>query len=263
MSRIVGDLARAAQLAVHLARYEIRAQRQETFLGLLWLVLWPVAQAGGFLAAFQLARGGGLQLDGPALLAAYFGVLIWTTASGVLTANLTILKANRDLIAQVVFPAPILSVVDVTTRFVYFLAQLAVALGLWIALAPDGPWPAVLLSLLCYLAGLYLALLAMAWLVSIFGVVLPDLSFMLPPVLTLLLVLSPVFQPKTASLPQAVQMLNGINPLSWWVTAWQAAVGVADGGPHPPWLFAAGSAVAVVVVWAIVKRFYPEAMKVI
>jgi hypothetical protein len=41
------DYARVLHLAAGLAKHEIRAQHKETFLGLPWLILWPVFQAGG------------------------------------------------------------------------------------------------------------------------------------------------------------------------------------------------------------------------
>jgi lipopolysaccharide transport system permease protein len=257
------EFIRTMRLALNLALYEVRAQRKETFLGLLWLILWPVTQSVGFLLAFRVVRGEGLQLGGQAMLLAYFGVLIWTTASSVLLSNLTILKNNRDLVSQVVFPCSVLSVVDVTAKFLYFLAQATVALAIWFVMAPDGQAPAALAYLLLYGIGFYLVLLAMAWVASILGVVLPDLSFVLPPVLTLLLVLSPIFQPDRGSLPWAVQLLNDVNPFSFCVTAWYATIGVTGGGAHAPWLFVLSAVAAVGVSWATVRVFYPQAMKVI
>lgn len=263
MTQTTAGFIDTMRLAFNLALYEVRAQRKETFLGLLWLVLWPVAQSTGFLLAFRAVRGESLQLGGQAMLLAYFGVLIWTTASSVLLANLTILKSNRDLVSQVVFPCSVLSVVDVTAKFLYFLVQAAIALAIWWVVMPDGQTPAGLAYLPLFCIGFYLVLLAMAWVASILGVVLPDLSFVLPPVLTLLLVLSPIFQPDRGSLPWVVLLLNDVNPFSFCVTAWYATIGATGTMAQPPWLFVLSSVAAAGVSWATIRLFYPQAMKVI
>ena len=257
----VSDFTRAVRLTLSLARHEIAVQSKESFLGLVWIVLWPLVQAGGFLLAFQLIRGGSSGLD--TILSTYIGVLAWTTASSVLVSNLGILKSNREMITQVVFSFSILSVVDVTVKYLFFLIQFCLALVLWFLMVPNDHWYLVLAYLPIYLVALYLVLLSMAWVASILGVALPDLSFFLPPVLVLLLVLSPVFQRDADALPQIVRLFNEINPLSIWVETLYSTIDVAKTGPHAPMLFLAGSIVAMAAARFLVTIFYREMAKVI
>lgn len=258
---MMGEFGRMVRLTLSLARHEILVQRKESILGLAWSVMWPLVQAGGFLLAFHLARGGAS--GGDALLLTYIGVLIWSTASAVLVSNLSILKSNREMITQVVFSFSILSVVDVTVKYIFFLVQFCVAMTLWLLLAPTDHWYLVLAYVLIYLVAFYLALLAMAWVASIVGVALPDLSFFLPPVLTLLLVLSPVFQRSVEAVPWAVRLLNEINPLSICVGLLYATIDVAQTGPTAPLLFLASAIVAVASAWYLVGACYREMAKVI
>jgi len=257
----VGEFTRAARLTLSLARHEIAVQRKESFLGLVWIVLWPVVQAGGFLFAFNLIRGGSSGID--TVLSTYIGVLVWTTASSILVSNLSILKSNREMITHVVFSFSILSVVDVTVKYLFFLIQFCVALAIWLLLIPNEHWYLALAYLPIYLVAFYLVLLAMAWAASIVGVALPDLSFFLPPVLTLLLVLSPVFQRDADALPWIVRVFNEINPLSMWVDVLYSTIGVATTGPHAPILFLASSIVALTAARFLVGVFYREMAKVI
>jgi len=244
-----------------LARHEIAVQSKESFLGLVWIVLWPVVQAGGFLLAFHLIRGGSGGID--IVLSTYIGVLAWTTASNVLVSNLSILKSNREMITQVVFSFSILSVVDVTVKYLFFLIQFCLALVLWFLMVPNDHWYLVLAYLPIYLVAFYLVLLAMAWVASILGVALPDLSFFLPPVLVLLLVLSPVFQRNADALPWIVRGVNEINPLSMWVVALYSTIDITMVGPRAPVLFLASSIVAVTAARFLVGVFYREMAKVI
>jgi ABC-type polysaccharide/polyol phosphate export permease len=253
----LADFNRVMRLTVSLAGYELLAQRKESFLGLVW----PLLQAGGLLLAFNLFRGdtGGLAL----ILSTYLGVLVWTTASTVLISNLRILPANREMITHIAFPHAVLSVVDVSVKYLYFVVQVLVGVAAWLAVVPNEHWPLVLAYLPIYLVAFYLSLLAMAWTASVVGAALPDLSFLLPPALLLLLALSPVFQRAPESAPWAVRLMNEINPLSLWVDAFYATIGVARTGPTAPLVFLAAACAAVALARGLVTACYREITKVI
>lgn len=253
----LADFNRAARLTVSLAGYELLTQRRESFLGLVW----PLLQAGGLLLAFNLFRGdtGGLAL----ILSTYLGVLVWTTASTVLISNLRILPANRELITHIAFPHAILSVVDVSVKYLFFAVQVLAGVAVWLAVVPNEHWLLVLAYLPIYLLAFYLALLAMAWMASIIGAALPDLSFLLPPVLLLLLALSPVFQRTNEAAPGVVRIFNEINPFSLWVDAFYATIGVARAGPTAPFVFLAAALAAVALARVLVAACYREITKVV
>lgn len=253
----LADFKRAVRLTVSLAGYELLTQRKESFLGLVW----PLLQAGGLLLAFNLLRGGagGIEI----ILSTYLGVLVWTTASTVLISNLRILPANRELITHIVFPHAVLSVVDVSVKYLFFVVQVLVGVAAWLAVVPNDHWPLVLAYLPIYLLAFYLALLAMAWTASIIGAALPDLSFLLPPVLLLLLALSPVFQRTTEAVPWVLRIFNEINPFSLWVDTFYATIDVARTGPAAPFAFLAAALAAVALARFLVNVCYREITKVI
>lgn len=254
---------RQARLTLSLARLELDSQRKETFLGLTLFVLWPAVQAGGFLLVFHLLRGGNAYTDAASIAATYLGVLIWSTAVSVLMSSLGVLKVNRELITHIRFPFAILPVVDVTVRYVLFLAQLLVAIVLWLVLVPNDHWPLVLAYLPLYLIAFYCVLVGMAWLASLVGVAAPDCAFVIPPLSVLLLALSPVFQPDAEALPWLIQRINDVNPLSIWVSAFYATVGIPHASPAAPVVFLVGAIIAVVLARAVVSVFYRNVAKVI
>lgn len=253
----IADFNRAARLTLNLAWHDIHTQRKESFLGLVW----PVLQAGGLLLAFHLIRGGASGLE--TILSTYLGVLIWSTASTVLLSNLRILHTNRELITHIAFSFSILPVVDVTVKYFFFFIQILVAGTVWFLLVPHTQWYLALIYLAIYLVAFYLVLIAMAWMASILGVALPDLSFLLPPVLLMLLALSPVFQRGGDAMPRLIRVMNDINPLSTWVDVFYSTIGVAGTGPTAPLFFLASAIVAVAAARVLVVVFYREITKVI
>lgn len=257
------ECVRLARLTANLARVEFDSQRKETLLGLIWVVLWPMLQVAGFLLVFHFVRGGSRQTDSAVILTAYLGVLVWSTAVGVLMSNLRILSANRELITHIRFPVSILSVVDVTVKYVMFLVQLVVALGIWLAMVPTDQWYLALAYLPLYLIAFYCVLVVVAWLSSLAGLAVPEVASILPPMLVVLLALSPVFQPDPHALPWIIQRINDVNPFSMLVSVFYATIGLSQAGPSAPISLLAGSLVAVVCAHSLVSVFYRNVARVI
>lgn len=90
----VSNLLRSLSLIWDLARYELTYQRKETFLGLMWTMVWPLVQAGGFLLAFNLIRGNGAITP----IRTYLGVLVWTSSAMLFTYSLGFFSRNGDMV---------------------------------------------------------------------------------------------------------------------------------------------------------------------
>ncbi len=259
----IEDLGPIAGKTLKLVKHEILAREKDAVPGLAWNILWPLLLAGGFLMAFNLARGGSNQTGAETFLSTYLGVLTWTTGSAVLMSNLNVWKPNRVAITDIAFSFTVLSVVDVTVKYIFFLVQLFIGVAIWLILIPHDQWYLVLAYLLVYILALYLALLTMAWVASMVGAVTPDMSSYLPPVLLVLLALSPIFQHNGDALPWIIRLFNELNPLAIWATVLYSTIDVAKSGPTPPVLFLVVSMVAVVIGRLAVRRFYSHMAKVI
>jgi len=245
------------RLLFELTRQELKSQRRETFLGLLLMVVWPFIQAGGFLLAFSLIRGGGF---GQSLLVTYLGVLVWSTSALVITSSAAFFTKNSELIRHLAFPFHLIVATEVNVKYLFFVVQALIGGTFFVVTKSGSQWPKGLLALLIFCAGVYLLLLAMAWVFSLIGAVVPDLVLALPALLTLLLALSPVFQ-SGASVPRALVIFNSINPLAVAVDAFYSAIG-ARGPIAIPWLFSLISLAVFVLVRLGVKKIYRELAKI-
>lgn len=259
----VTNLFKMARLVLNLAWLEFKAQRKDTFLGWGWIVLWPALQAAGLLFVVSVLRGATGVTSIRAMLVTYLGVLVWSTAVGVIMANLGILQAHREMIVHIRFPFIVLPVVDVTVKYLTFLVQLLIGVGLWLLLVPQLAWGSLLADVIIFIFVFYLALIATAWIVSLFGLAAPDLSFILPPAFLILLTLSPVFHSGHDSLPDIVQQLNNLNPLSFAVSSWYAVIDVHGTGPQVPWTFVLGTVVMLAGAYRFATVMYREVAKVL
>lgn len=205
----VSNLLRSLSLIWDLARYELTYQRKETFLGLMWTMVWPLVQAGGFLLAFNLIRGNGAITP----IRTYLGVLVWTSSAMLFTYSLGFFSRNGDMVRHLAFPLHLILINEINVRYLFFLFQYLIAAGLIAAGSPPDSFPLWIFAQLVFIGSLYGLLLASCWIASLLGALLPDLGVLLPPCFTLLLALSPLFQP-IENAGAFVRVLNEWNPLS-------------------------------------------------
>jgi ABC-type polysaccharide/polyol phosphate export permease len=257
------NLSKMARLVLNLAWIEFKAQRKDTFLGWGWIVLWPALQAGGLLLVVGTLRGDTGVTSLRTMIATYLGVLVWSTAVGVIMGNLGILQTHREMIVHIRFPFIVLPVVDVTVKYLVFLTQLFIGVGLWLLLVPHATWGLMLVDVLAFVVVFYLALIATAWIVSLLGLAAPDLSFILPPVFLLLLTLSPVFHSDQGVLSPLVYYVNSLNPLSFVVSSWYAAIDIHESGPQLPWVLLIGTVVVLAAAYKLAMVMYREVAKVL
>jgi len=247
------------RLILELALHEMKAQQRETFFGVVWMILWPLIQAGGFMMAFSLIRGGSFGGD---LLTTYIGVLAWSAAAMMLINSLGFFSRNAEMIKHMVFPFHLIMVNEVNVRFVFFAIQLLIAAVVYLIQQPELNAGAVLLNVLLYLVSLYLIVVALSWLGSLIGVLLPDLNLALPPVLMLLLALSPVFHRDLSILPRGIMLLNEVNPLSHIVSTLYDCLGLY-GEVNPPYAMIAIGLAAFLLTRIGVRRLYQEMAKIV
>jgi ABC-type polysaccharide/polyol phosphate export permease len=226
-------------------------------------VLWPALQAGGLLLVVGTLRGDIGVTSLRTMIATYLGVLVWSTAVGVILGNLSILQTHREMIVHIRFPFIVLPVVDVTVKYLVFLTQLLIGVALWLFFVPHVTWGLMLADVMIFIVVFYLALIATAWIVSLLGLAAPDLSFVLPPVFLLLLTLSPVFHSSQVVLSPFVYYVNNLNPLSFVVSSWYAAIDIHETGPQVPWAFLIGTIIVLGAAYKLAMVMYREVAKVL
>jgi ABC-type polysaccharide/polyol phosphate export permease len=256
---MLNDLMKTMSLLYELAEHEIKAQRKETFFGMIWMVAWPVIQAGGFIIAFTLIKGGALS---GGILSTYIGVLVWSSCAMMFTSSLSFFAKNEGMIKHLSFPFHLILVNDINVKYVFFFFQLVIATAIYLFTTPTPHLTLTILSTTIFIVAIYFLTIGLCWIASLIGAILPDISFALPPILMLLLTLSPVFHRDMSTMPWQIQLLNNINPLSFLVTSYYNCLGVF-GEVQIPFGLLALSLTIFCIAWLIVRRAYQEIAKTI
>ncbi len=248
--RAVRELWRYRDLFEALGTRDLRLRYRQTFLGVAWVVLQPLAAAGIF--AFVFGSIAHVPTDGqPYLLFALAALAGWNFFSSVLTRASTSLIQNPQLVSRVYFPRLILplavvpaALVDLLVTFAAFAAIALLQGHAFDARLLGAPVAVVLLAALALGAGFAAAALAVRY---------RDVQYLIPVGIQLALYASPVAYASSA-VPARWQALYYANPLAapLELLRWSLL-----GTPAPGWpalWYSAGFAAANLILGAAVFR---------
>jgi lipopolysaccharide transport system permease protein len=220
------ELWRFRDLFLILAERDIRLRYRQTALGVVWVVLQPLAASLIFAVIFGLFAK--LPSEGtPYLLFVFAAMLPWNLFAGGVQRGGNSLIRDASLISKIYFPRPIIPIASVSAVFLDFAVASVVMLVLMLLYGTPFTWSIVALPVLIVIT---LAItLGMSFFFSALSVYYRDFSYALPFILQIWMYASPVVY-SSSLVPERWQLLYGLNPL----------VGVIDGfrwallGTPPP-----------------------------
>ncbi|WGT47044.1 ABC transporter permease [Tessaracoccus lacteus] len=109
---------------VTMARYRMRAGLESNRLGLAWVVLRPLLNAGIYGIIFGLLQAGNRPPDFPAFVV--IGVFLFEFFQGCFNDGSKSLTGNRNLVQSLAFPRMTLPLAAIIERFLQFLIMLVV-----------------------------------------------------------------------------------------------------------------------------------------
>ena len=257
-------------LTWQLLRRDLQARYAGTLLGVFWLIAQPLFMlvvytlvfgeilAVRFPAPTQAASQSGQTAD--FALTVLAGLTLFNALAEVLTRAPSVLVERRDLLLNSPLPASILPLLPVGTSIVLEVLSVGLLL-LWVGF--NGQWQAqVLLYYPAVLLVRVLFSLAFSYGLAILGVFLRDLRQLMPPLMTVLLLLSPIVYPLT-QVPAQWQAVFQWNPLTHLVQAYRDAL---LAGSFQPTIFCAllgMASVLLLLAVALFQRLMPRARYVL
>jgi lipopolysaccharide transport system permease protein len=211
-------------LLLQLLRHELQGRYAGTALGVFWLLAQPLFMLLVYALVFGeiLQMRLGTETDSGQFAAWLFaGLTAFNALAEVLVRAPVILTERRDLLLNSPLPPAVLPLLPVGVSLV--LESLSVGL-LLLWLCTQGRCEP--LGVVFYLPFLGLRLLfsvAFAYGLAVLGVFLRDLRQMMPPLLTVLLLVSPIVYPLSV-VPDAFQHWFAWNPLAQLVEGYRAAL---------------------------------------
>ncbi len=192
---------------------DIKVKYKQAVLGILWVILQPIAMMLIFTAIFS--KGMNVSSDGiPYPIFALSGLLIWNIFSNGLQNAASSMVTNSNIIKKIYFPRLVIPISAVLTALVDFL----VALLLLIAVVPFFDCPFYLLKFVFYLPlSLILCLvttLGLGTFLAAFNVKYRDFQYILPFAIQFLLFVNPVLYSPTIFQSPTLRMLMQLNPIA-------------------------------------------------
>jgi ABC-type polysaccharide/polyol phosphate export permease len=222
------SLWQARDLVRFFALRDLRVRYQQAALGVVWVLLQPIASVVLFTLVFsRLARIGSEGVPYP--LFALVGMVVWTYFSGAVARGSEVLVANPQLVTKVSFPRIAAPAAAMLPPLVDLAVSMALVVLLLLAYSRAPTWR--LLAAPLWLVLLVLAAFGVSLWLSALNVRYRDVQHALGPVLQIWLFASPVAYPSTL-LSGWQQAVYAVNPMS-------GVIGLARwsvlGTPWPGW----------------------------
>lgn len=216
--------APALTLLWQLFRQDLHERYAGTVLGVFWLLIPPLFM----LLVYALVFGEILQMrlgtaadTGQFTAWLFTGLTVFNALAEVLTRAPAILTERRELLLNSPLPPALLPLLPVGSSLVLELLSVGLLL-LWLSVQGRCE-PQALLFYPPFLLLRLLFSLAFAYGLAVLGVFLRDLRQMMPPLLTVLLLVSPIVYPLSV-VPVQFQAWFGWNPLAQLVQGYRAAL---------------------------------------
>jgi len=205
------ELGQHSEVMTNIASRDIAVRFRQTYIGLLWLLLKPLAMSAVLFFAFGKIAGLSEKSGSSYWLIVLTGIIPWQYFSLALSEATQCLGANRQLVTHTYIPRlviPLATVIGLLSDLAISLLVLAscmLFLGTGISIKLIA-FPFVLLVFWCTVCGLGLML-------SAGNAIWRDVQHLLPFALQVLLFASPVGY-SSQYVPEHWQFLYSLNPLS-------------------------------------------------
>jgi lipopolysaccharide transport system permease protein len=211
------ELFEAREVLYRFGLRDIVLRYRQTAVGVIWVLLQPLAAAGIFSVVFgQIAN---LPSSGiPYLVFSYVGMLAWNLFNNVILRGASSLVSNQALISKVFFPRMLVPLSSSLSVLLDYVVALAFGIILLFVFRINPGWPVLLLpiwTLLLLLLASGITLIASAVMVTY-----RDVAYVLPWLMQILLYAAPVAYSLEA-VPQNLRLLFELDPLTWYLEAFR------------------------------------------
>jgi lipopolysaccharide transport system permease protein len=243
------ELWRFRDLFLILAERDMRVRYRQTGLGVMWVILQPLAAALIFAAIFGLFAK--LPSDGsPYLLFIFAAMLPWSfVSSGVQRAGNSLVN-NAGLVTKIYFPRPIIPIATIAAGLLDFGVAGIVMLALMVVSGAPFTWAIAAVPALTIVA---LAItLGAGLLFSSLTVYYRDFSYAMAFALQLWMYGSPVVY-SSSLVPDQWRLIYGLNPMVGVVDGFRWAL-LGTPAPTTTLLESVGIASLMLVIGALVFK---------
>lgn len=242
---------RVAEGVVH----DIRQRYLGSVIGIGWAVLFPAVQLSIYATLYTVifkVRPSGLT-EWSYVLLVFSGLVPIMAFNEALTASISSVSANKNLLLNTVFPAELIPLRSAVAAHFPHLFGLAITLTLGFMLGRTD-WKALLLVPVCWIFLLMFAT-GIGWILSLISLVAKDIHQGVALVLMIMTVISPfAFTPEMV--PSAMKPLIFLNPMSYFVLTFQQLICY---GNWPDFRILGGAGIMATLTFLVGYLFFQRA----
>ncbi len=228
---------------------EIETRYRGSFLGALWSVASPLFMLAVFTfvfaVVFEARWGKGQASTVEFALVIFAGLTTFNLFAEVVGRAPMLITTQPNLVKKVVFPLEVLPIVALGAALFQGGIATLVLISFQATIGSGFQSATLLLPLL--ILPLCLFTLGIAWFLAALGVYVRDLSQILPPIITALMFLSPIFYP-SANLPEWIRPVASNTPLAFSIETVREAVIFGHLPPASLWLLGIVGGIACAVL---------------
>lgn len=192
---------------------DVKVKYKQTFIGIAWVVLQPVA----LMILFNLFFGKLLKVPTEGLpypIFVYSGLMFWTLFSAGLTNSSDSMIANSNIIKKIYFPRLILPMSSILSALVDFTITLIMYFVLLIWFGVEVQVMKFLFVIPCAILMTTLSSLGVGLILASLNVKYRDFRYILPFLIQMLLFTTPVIYPTSIITDGKMKYLFALNPMT-------------------------------------------------
>jgi lipopolysaccharide transport system permease protein len=254
---MIDNLVNSRELIWQLFKRDLLAGSKQSALGLLWILISPLI---GILSWVLMNEAGVLQpgaLEVPYPLYVLFGTAIWGLFMAFYSAAASSLTSAGGLLIQAKFSHEALVAQQMAQTVIVVIVNLLLLMGLWAVFGTTWHWSALLLPF--GLIPLFLLGTGIGMTVSVFAVLIKDMTRTVTTLLGLAMFMTPILYAGDVHSPW-LQRLVAWNPLTYLVGG--ARELVLEGRIGQPSAYVASVVLAAAVFLAAWRLFFMSEQKV-
>jgi len=245
---------RHRELVLRLAMGELFSAYRGSLFGWFWLVAAPLGLLAFYSASIasipnlaSLTKGGD-RLTYPLFI--FCGLIYFQTFSELLLRAPSMLVMHVQFLKKTIFPTEALAWIALVRSSVATVVLLGILIGFSIAVR-GGLTPAIVLLPVIF-GSFCLTMLGMVWLLSIVGVFLRDLPYLIASIMPALLLATPLFY-SVSDVSEGIRPLVYLNPLTFYI---EATRDILVEGSLPSWSNLAGALTLAVIMFQLGYGFF-------
>ena len=206
-----------------ISQRDLISKYKGAFLGILWMVGTPIALvlAYGFMTIVVFNSRFGSSNAYESLIALWFCITLWQTFAEIVSRSAGIMEDNVALIKRTPFPLYCLSPAVVLTSLTGLFVSYT--LGFILHVITLGVPPLSWLAIPIVITPLIITGLALSYLMATIGVFIRDIRYILPLLMTMGMLISPVLYPADV-IPQSLRFITDLNPFGHVFEALRSAI---------------------------------------